>query len=104
MNEYDIWSATSRWGYDPVLGPAARTLKNLMDAVNANSDGWAYWQAPRKASKRLQEVLGMVDKARRDGQHTPLREELREAYKASLPALKRFRTKHGIHFEIEDPK
>lgn len=95
LNEYDIADATRRWSYDPVIGPAARTLHNLMRAVNSNSDGWPYWQAPRKASQKLQDFVALPPATR---------EEQREAYKAALTQVKRFRTKHGIHFEIEDPK
>lgn len=93
MNEYDITDAVRRWSYDPVLGPAARTLQNLRDAVNRHSDGWPYWQAPRKASKLLQALVTEPPKSR-DAQ--------REAYKRALTQLRRFRTKQGIHFEIEE--
>lgn len=93
MNEYDVNDAVRRWTYDPVLGPAARTLQNLMQAVNSNSDGWPYWQAPRRASKLLQALVTTPPKTR---------EEQKLAYTKALTPLKRFRTVKGIHFEVED--
>jgi hypothetical protein len=93
MNEYDIVDAVRRWSYDPVLGPATRTLHHLMRAVNSNSDGWPYWQAPRRASKMLQALVTEPPKDR---------EAQKLAYKRALTPLKRFRTAKGIHFEIED--
>jgi hypothetical protein len=41
MNEMEIEEATERFLFHPVLGPATRTLENLMNGVNACSDGWA---------------------------------------------------------------
>lgn len=95
MNEYDIDDATRAWAYDPVLGPAARTLQNVMRAVNSCSDGWPYWQAPRRATKRLQALLTDPPKDR-DSQ--------RSEYKAALTAVKAFRTRQGLTFDIEDAR
>jgi hypothetical protein len=98
MNEYDIEDAVLRWSYDPVLGPAARTLHNLMVEVNRSSDGWPYWSPPSRASRKLQELLGSVD----GPSHGRTREELTAAYKAALIPIKSFRTRMVLNFEIEE--
>lgn len=100
MNEYDIDDAVRRWSYDPVLGPAARTLRNLRNAVNRNSDGWAYWRKPSNASKKLQELVSRGNQRKPGDPIT--RDELKAAYAAALTPVKRFRTTSGIHFEIEE--
>lgn len=93
MNESDIDDAVRRWSYDPVLGPAARTLASLRDAVNRNSDGWCYWRKPSNASRMLQSLLS---------EPPTNRDVIREAYKRSLTPIKAFRTRSGIEFEIYD--
>ena len=57
MNEYEIEEACERWRDHPVLGPASRTLRNLADCANRNSDGWAYWPKPCRAAARLMDLI-----------------------------------------------
>lgn len=98
MNEWDISDAAILWQDHPVLGPASRTLENLRDAANENSDGWAYWPKPARAARLLMELIeGDGTNAFRDGERedaTP--EKLRKA----LAPIKRFRTTSGLEFEI----
>jgi hypothetical protein len=100
MNAYDVINSERLWSYDPVLGPASRTLYNLMMEVDAKSDGWASWRAPRLASRKLQDMLTSVEKPR----HGKTREELRAEYKAALVPLKSFRTRKGMTFMIEEAR
>lgn len=103
MNEYAITSSAERWEDHPVLGPATKTLASLMDAVNRNSDGWAYWGPPVQAAARLMELVErdgtaryLFDRERADTTEA----ELRKAY----TQLKRFRAKHpGVPFTIYGP-
>lgn len=103
MNEFEIENALDRWSDHPVLGPATRTLSNLKDAANANSDGWAYWPKPARSAAKLMEMIeGDGTWAAResvDERATPA------AYRAALAPIKSFRTRSGIHFEIvEGPR
>lgn len=95
MNEYDIEDAANRYGADtPNLKRAARTLLNLVNWVNGNSDGWPYWQAPSKAANRLMALI--QDQPRWEVQEIT-DAELRKA----LTPLKSFLTKRGVdHSEI----
>lgn len=104
MNEYDVMAATSRFRDHPTLGPATRTLSNLMEWTNRSSDGWCYWRKPSNASRKLQELIGAAqDSARRspedldDGTYTAA------AVKRSYSPIKAFRTRQGADFAIEVP-
>jgi len=60
LNESDIETAQIRAAHDfhrPNLQRAVLTLARLMEWTNSNSDGWAYWQKPLKASTKLQGLV-----------------------------------------------
>lgn len=100
-NTYEVDEYVRQFGADPVLGPAARTLANLRDAADANSDGWAYWRKPSAAAKRLQEILYYAHRNRviHGRPYAASAAEVR----AALRPVKSFRTRTGIDFEIEEP-
>lgn len=89
MNTFDIDESLNRYRNDAVLGPATRTLANLRDAADNNSDGWAYWPKPARAAAKLMELIER-------GHATPT--ELR----AALKPVKAFRTTSKIDFVIEE--
>jgi hypothetical protein len=96
MNEYEVNDAVGRYSEHPVLGPASRTLHNLMVWTNQNSDGWPYWPKPARAAAKLMEL--MVEGHDWD----PDREDVtREQYLKALQPIKAFRTRQGATFEIE---
>ena len=53
MNTYDVEEAVHTHASHPVLGPAVRTLENLVEWTNSHSDGWAYWPKPSRAAGQL---------------------------------------------------
>jgi hypothetical protein len=57
MNQVEIeWAA--RQQHDcPNVRKGVRLLQRLMEAVNEQSDGWAYWPAPSKAAEPLVKLL-----------------------------------------------
>lgn len=58
FNQYDIEHAAKRsYNNCPNVCKGYKLLLALVNAVNAQSDGWAYWKAPSKACKKLQELL-----------------------------------------------
>lgn len=63
MNESEIDEARQLWDGFELLGPATKLLSDLRDVTNQNSDGWAYWPAPCRAARQLQEL---IQKARHD--------------------------------------
>lgn len=92
MNEWDIMVATANFADDPVLGPAANTLRNLMDWTNRNSDGWAYWPKPCRAAAKLQELLE-DNHPNRKAWDAPAVTEAQ--YRKALVPIKAFLTRQG---------
>lgn len=99
MNDWDIARALDLYSSHPILGPAVKTLVELVEWTDRNSDGWAYWPKPCRAAARLQELI------ERDGtsryRFDSEREDVTlEEYKAALRPIKAFRTRHNATFEI----
>lgn len=97
MNEYEIERATARYAGHPILGPATRTLHNLMDAANSNSDGWCYWPKPARAAKSLMLMIGTERAYMDDPERTDVTVE---QYRRVLAPVKAFRTRSGIPFDV----
>ena len=57
MNQWEIEEAASRHHECPNVRKGVRLLLRLMRAVNEQSDGWACWRAPSKASESLQKLI-----------------------------------------------
>ena len=99
MNEYEITNAWHFAGVNnlPNLGRCALILSRLATWTNQNSDGWAYWTPPQRASARLQAVLEeMMRTHYRDVQDIP------EAELGKLfTPIKAFLTRRGVdHSEV----
>ena len=92
LNEYEIEDAVARLERTDALNllAAARTLQALVEWVNSHSDGWPYWQAPRKAAARLVALVGSQP-------HRWNPEDVSDAdLRRALTPLKSFLTKHGV--------
>lgn len=57
MNQTEIEWAASNHHKCPNVRKGLTLLLRLMQAVNAQSDGWAYWTAPSHAAAKLQTLL-----------------------------------------------
>lgn len=58
LNSMDIDALRDKHGArNTNLGHAVRILAALRDDVDAHSDGWPYWQTPRRAARRLIELI-----------------------------------------------
>ena len=96
MNSWDIDNAVERFRDQRVLGAAAQSLANLRDVVNANSDGWAYWEAPSRAAKRL---MNLLEAAKRYNAEPVTRAKVRAAY----TPIKSFLTRKGLTCTLIEP-
>ena len=79
----------------------ARVLDALVEWTNSCSDGWVYWQKPRKAATKLMEMLDdrMRNQYRQNGLMDCTDAELRQA----LVPIKTFLTKQGVDYYAELP-
>ncbi len=94
MNESEIEEAAERYAEHPVMGPATRTLANLRDMVNANSDGWPYWRKPKQAAAKLMDLIQQGIRHDREAYQLPRTPDVTaEQYKAALRPVKAFRTR-----------
>jgi hypothetical protein len=106
MNEHEVGQAEAEYAGHPVLGPATQTLASLVNGVNRCSDGWPYWQSPRRAADRLMNlIIGHQTWERTEYQHPrDGAEATADRLKAAYAALRRFRTTRGnaagCHFTI----
>lgn len=102
MNEHDVEQALAQFGGHATLGSAAYTLDSLVGGVNACSDGWPYWSAPRRASAPLQQLLADAQVLAREGKE-PVAQDVTRRLKAAYKQLRRFRTRHpDCRFTIHD--
>ena len=99
MNEYEVERARDKYRGTEPLGEATEVLANLMWWTNSNSDGWPYWQAPRKAAARLVALIQSVEAGpwgqRRD-EETITAAEVRRTY----APIKAFLTKRGVDHAV----
>jgi len=99
LNEYEIERAVEHNADHPVLSAASRTLANLAEWTNQNSDGWPYWSKPLHAAVRLMTMIGRnLDGMCPWGDDDALDAEYRKA----LVPIRAFRTRQGASFEIVD--
>ena len=93
MNYSEVAEVNHLFANDPILGPAARFLKDLMDFVNQTTDGWAYHGTANAAV----ELQGMLDEAWREKFHwsrsqayeAPTRKEVERVCRLAISNLKR---------------
>lgn len=85
MNSFEIDEAVEKYREHPVLGPAAQLLASVRDVADQNSDGWAYWPVPCRATRALQELL----------QQGPTKSltELRQQFRVAVIPIKAFYTR-----------
>lgn len=57
MNQSEIEWAAQQSHKCPNVRKGIDLLLRLMQAVNEQSDGWAYWRAPSKACQKLMDLL-----------------------------------------------
>lgn len=86
MNTWEIDEAFHRHHSHPILQPATILLKRFRDVIDENSDGWAYWNAPVKAAKRLMMMI----------QHPETASE--EEFKKAQTPIKSFCTRQNLRF------
>jgi hypothetical protein len=99
LNEFEIESAQRQAAEDfhrPNAQAAVLTLSRLMEWVNNNSDGWAYWAKPSNASTKLQRIVET-----HYGYHASDADVNARDLKAAYTPIKAFLTRQGVaHSEV----
>ena len=57
LNQYEIENIARNKHDCPNVRKGANLLLRLMQSVNAQSDGWAYWSPPIKSAEKLIQLL-----------------------------------------------
>jgi hypothetical protein len=100
LNEAEIDAAVYNWQNHPTLGPATKTLQNLKDCANQNSDGWCYWPKPCRAAKSLQELIQGNVEDRYSSRLDVTAAQVRKTY----APIKAFLTRSGLTCKIVEVK
>lgn len=104
MNQYEIEMIASNNHACPNVRKGVRLLVNLMHAVNAQSDGWAYWSAPSRACDKLQELLRTVGNLWYDTHGTITAEQLKRAVtpiRAMVTRQTKLQARYGNTFTFD---
>lgn len=100
LNEYEVEDAARAFADHPTLGPATRTLENLVNVVNRSSDGWPYWQKPSRAAAKLQGLIYDAHCRRWDEVRTDVTPaEVKAAYRP----IRAFLTRNKLECTIVEP-
>jgi len=103
MNQSDIEIMASNSHACPNVRKGVAILHTLMESVNAQSDGWAYWSAPSKAATRLMDLLRTAGNIQHDTHGTISEQELRKAVspiRSMATRQKRIQAAHGNTFDF----
>ena len=95
MNTMDIDDAVIRYSSHPIVGKAARLLRNFADMIDDNSDGWAHWPAAPRACKKLMELIQSQETRGKGWDFTPPAVTESEL-KAAIKPMKSFCTRKGL--------
>ena len=104
MNQYEIeWAAKNHHACQNVR-KGIHLLLRLMQAVNEQSDGWAYWKAPRQAAEKLITLLKTVGNLNYGTHGTISDADLRKAVtaiKSMVTRQKKLQAKYGNVFNFD---
>jgi hypothetical protein len=101
MNEGEIDQALYLIDAAPEYRRYVQYLKDWVEIVNHNSDGWAYWRIASRAANRLQDLTAQLVEWIRYGGDAPHRlpqpaKPTLAAFSASLRPIKAFATRQKL--------
>jgi hypothetical protein len=104
MNQAEIEYAHSRNHACPNVRKGIQLLYRLMQAVNDQSDGWAYWHAPSRAAEQLQTLLKTAGNLSYDTHGTITTAQLKKAItpiRAMVTRQTKAQAERGNKFEFD---
>ena len=93
MNEGEVQEYASRFAKHPTLGPATKFLKDFMEMVDQNSDGWAYWSPAPTAADRL---MTLIEKYSPYGHNQPAEPPTMAEVRKTLAPIKSLCTRRKL--------
>ncbi len=99
MNDIDLNSARARFGrgLTPNRLALAIVVEHLAAWSDEHSDGWAYWEAPRKAADKAMEHIDSTTWPAMEAQER--KDITDEELKAAVRPIKSFLTRHKASSE-----
>ena len=104
MNQFEIESAAQAEHECLNVRKGVRLLLRLMEAVNSQSDGWAYWAPPSNSAEKLIELLKTAGNLQFGTHSTISAADLKRAVtpiKTMVTRQKRIQAKHGNTFDFD---
>lgn len=104
MNQSEIEIMAANRHTCPNVRKGVQLLYRLMEAVNAQSDGWAYWAAPSKSAEKLEELLRTAGNLWYDTRGTISDADFKKAVapiKAMVTREKKRQLKYGNKFDFD---
>lgn len=104
MNQGDIEWAAQQHHECPNVRKGVHLLLRLMEAVNAQSDGWAYWKAAHHSVKKLVELLQTTGNINHGTHGTISDADFRKAVspiRSMVTRQKRIQSQYGNTFEFD---
>lgn len=104
MNQAEIEWALQQHHECPNVRKGVRLLARLMEAVNEQSDGWAYWHAPAKSAEKLMRLLQSTGNLNYGTSLTISDSALRQAItpiRTMVTRQRQIQASHGNKFEFD---
>lgn len=104
MNAAEIEWVASRQHTCPNVRKGVQLLLRLVEAVNAQSDGWAYWHAPSRSCQKLEDLLKTAGNLQHGTRGTIAEADLKKAItpiRAMVTRQKKLQAKYGNKFEFD---
>ena len=104
MDQFDIEWAAEAEHECPNVRKGVRLLLRLMEAVNSQSDGWAYWAPPSKSAAKLATLLATAGNLQRGTRGKVSDADFKRAVspiKAMVTRQRRIQAKHGNVFDFD---
>jgi hypothetical protein len=104
MNQEEIEWAAKQEHACPNVRKGTQVLLKLMEAVNAQSDGWHSWPAPSRSAEKLQELLKTAGNLHHRTQGTISAADLKKAIapiRSMVTIQKKKQAQYGNKFDFD---
>lgn len=101
MNQSEIEDIASRRHACPNVRKGVKLMQELMQAVNDQSDGWAYWTPPSKSCEKLQALLATAGNLHHGTNGTITDAQLKAAISPIRSMVTTQKTRNSFKFDVD---